>query len=61
MAIADSVTTQDTFEVDENNHQRRVEDKIKLLKDYLPQMLVDNKVVYGIMSKGIHELSEEEV
>ena len=59
-AIADGVTTQDAFELDENNHQRRIEDKIKLLKDYLPKTLVDNKVVYGIMSKGIHELSEEE-
>lgn len=35
-------------------------EKIKLLSEYLPDMVVDNKVFYGIVSKGIHELSEEE-
>lgn len=33
-------------------------DKIKLLKDYLPKVLVDNRNLYGIVSKGIHELEE---
>lgn len=52
--------TEEQFELDENNHQRRVEKKIKLLADYLPKSLTDNKGAYGIISKGIHELSEEE-
>lgn len=52
--------TQERFELDEKNHQRRVEDKIKLLSDYLPKPLVENKAVYGIISKGIHELEEDE-
>lgn len=34
--------------------------KIDTLKDYLPNILVANKNVYGIVSKGIHELGEEE-
>lgn len=34
--------------------------KIDTLKNYLPAVLVTNKNVYGIVSKGIHELSEDE-
>ena len=33
---------------------------IKLLQDYLPSFIVENYSIYGILSKGIHELSEEE-
>ncbi|MCQ1531385.1 MULTISPECIES: hypothetical protein [Clostridia] len=35
-------------------------EKIEILKDYLPKVLVENKNLYSIVSKGIHELSEEE-
>lgn len=38
----------------------RMKDKIALLHDYLPETLVEMKEVYNILSKGIHELSEEE-
>jgi len=38
----------------------RFDEKIDTLKDYLPDLLVNNKNLYGIVSKGIHELSEEE-
>lgn len=38
----------------------RVDEKIKMLSDDLPKALVSNSVFYGIVSKGIHELSEEE-
>ena len=31
-----------------------------MLSDYLPKSLVGNTIFYGIVSKGIHELSEEE-
>ena len=31
-----------------------------MLKGYLPSVLVDNAQIYGIVSKGIHELSEDE-
>lgn len=36
-----------------------VSDKIKMLKDYLPEIMVENAQVYGILSKGVHELDEE--
>jgi len=35
-------------------------EKIDILKNYLPKILVDNKNIYAIISKGIHELSENE-
>lgn len=38
----------------------RMTEKIVLLKDYLPDFLVSNKEIYGIISKGIHELSEND-
>jgi hypothetical protein len=38
----------------------RMDDKILLLKDFLPAFLVDNRVIYSILSKGIHTLTEEE-
>lgn len=48
-AVKEGVVTQEEFEIDENKHQRRVEDKIKLLSEYLPKPLVDNKAVYGVI------------
>ena len=46
---------------DEDIYQRsRMDDKIELLKLSLPIFLVENRKLYGILSKGIHELSEEE-
>jgi hypothetical protein len=40
--------------------QAKVAEKIKMLEGYLPDILVKNTTIYGILSKGIHELSEEE-
>ena len=37
-----------------------VDEKIKMLAEYLPKSLANNPVFYGIISKGIHELSEED-
>lgn len=46
---------------DDDLYQRsRMDEKIKLLQGRLPDVLVDNRAIYGIMSKGIHELSEDE-
>ncbi len=39
---------------------RRAAEKIEVLSGYLPDFLVENRSVYSILSKGIHELSEEE-
>lgn len=38
----------------------RMSEKIELLKTKLPAFLVENRAMYGILSKGIHELTEEE-
>lgn len=39
---------------------KRMEEKIDVLKNHLPDFLVNNQRIYGILSKGIHELTEEE-
>lgn len=38
----------------------RMNEKIQMLSGILPDFLVENQSIYGILSKGIHELSEEE-
>ena len=38
----------------------RVKDKISALSEYLPQYMIENRNAYGILSKGVHELSEED-
>ena len=38
----------------------RMDERIGLLNHFLPDFLVKNKVMYGILSKGVHELSENE-
>ncbi|MFA6304788.1 MAG: short-chain dehydrogenase [Patescibacteria group bacterium] len=37
-----------------------MDEKIGMLKSNLPDFLVENKVLYAILSKGIHELTEDE-
>lgn len=37
-----------------------VGEKITMLSAYLPPILISNKIIYSILSKGIHELTEEE-
>jgi hypothetical protein len=38
---------------------KRMTEKIDLLKDHLPKFLVDHSSIYGILSLGVHELTEE--
>lgn len=46
---------------DEDAWQRaRMDEKILLLKDQLPEFLVAQRAIYGILSRGVHELSEKE-
>jgi hypothetical protein len=40
--------------------QSRIPEKIGLLAPHLPGFLVETKSLYGILSKGLHELSEDE-
>lgn len=36
-------------------------EKVKILKEYLPEYLTKNPQIYAILSEGVHKLSEEEV
>ena len=46
---------------DEEAYQKsRMNEKIELLAHQLPDFLVEHKQLYGILSKGIHELEEQE-
>jgi hypothetical protein len=51
----DSLTT-----TEDNFRKSKMEEKITILKDYLPEFLVEHKILYSILSVGIHELSENE-
>jgi len=44
----------------EQFEKQRMDEKIKTLHSYLPAFIVEHSSIYGILSKGIHELSEEE-
>jgi hypothetical protein len=45
---------------EEDYARSRIDEKILLLKNYLPSFLVQNRSMYSILSLGIHALSEEE-
>src|ERR1035437_233625 len=45
---------------DESYNTKRMDEKIQVLKKYLPEFLVRNKSIYGILSRGIHELKEKD-
>lgn len=48
-------------EWDETAYSRsRMAEKIVLLKHHMPTFLIEHPQIYSILSKGIHELSEEE-
>lgn len=40
--------------------EKSVSDRIKMLAGYLPDMIVQNTVLYGVVSAGIHGLSEDD-
>jgi hypothetical protein len=50
-----------TDEFDENSYQQgRVAERIAMLRGYVPDFLADHPKLYSILSKGIHELFENE-
>lgn len=55
-------TAKDNLEAEalEEFAKQRIKEKIAALKDWLPTFLVENTSLYVILSKGIHELTEEE-
>lgn len=40
--------------------QARMDEKIQLLRSHLPDFLVQNRRMYGVLSSGVHELSDDE-
>lgn len=46
-------------EFDKDIKLNKMDEKIHILKDYLPNFLVENRKIHGILSKGIHELTED--
>lgn len=40
--------------------KKRMNEKVECLKDHLPTELVEMKPLYGVLSQGVHELTEEE-
>lgn len=40
--------------------KNRMEDKVEIIKEFLPSQLVEMRAIYRILSKGVHELTEEE-
>lgn len=46
--------------LEEEFFRMRMDEKIEALKNYLPEALVEARSIYGILSKGIHSLTEEE-
>ncbi|QQQ30305.1 hypothetical protein [Chryseobacterium indoltheticum] len=45
---------------EEDYTNSRISERIELLKNFLPEAVVKYKKVYSIISKGIHELEEQE-
>jgi len=37
----------------------KMDEKVKFLKGHIPNFLYENRKLYGILSKGVHELSDE--
>lgn len=38
----------------------KMDDKIQMVSTHLPAFLVENRKLYGVLSKGLHEMTEEE-
>ncbi|MCT7462646.1 hypothetical protein N5S71_08980 [Aliarcobacter cryaerophilus] len=55
----DEALAKDEITIEDFNQARMV-DKIELLKKFLPEVIVENKTLYGVVSKGVHELSDSE-
>jgi hypothetical protein len=49
-----------TLGLTEDDFKVRMDEKIEILNQHLPDVLVQNKKLYAILSYGIHELEEKE-
>lgn len=52
--LANNITDLNEFD------NRYTDEKIRILADHLPPFLVEHPQLYGILSKGVHQLTEEE-
>lgn len=60
-AHQEAICNNSNFDTDTGYVAKRVHEKIELLRLHIPQFMYDQRnTIYGIVSKGIHELSEEE-
>ena len=57
---AHTKASQQTGWNEEDYRQKRIVERIELLKSFLPSFLVENRTLYGILSVGIHSLKEED-
>jgi len=46
--------------LEEDFQNKRMAEKVEVLEHFLPEQLVEMKVIYWILSKWVHELSEQE-
>lgn len=53
-AIAAGEIDKDAF------YSSKMDNKLKMLESHLPDVMKDNKSLYGVLSKGIHELTEKD-
>ncbi|AUM11217.1 hypothetical protein [Ketobacter alkanivorans] len=53
-AISDGVISEDEFT------PLRMNEKISAIREYLPSFIVEHPKLYSLLSKGVHELTEDE-
>jgi len=46
--------------LEEDYQKGRMKEKVSMLKSFLPRFIVEHPQLYGILSLGVHELTEEE-
>jgi hypothetical protein len=49
----------DDWDEDEYQKTPRMDDKVQLLRPFLPDLLVENRKIYSVLSVGIHSLTDE--
>ena len=60
-AHKEAIKKDSNFDADNNYFSKRISEKIELLRSYVPDFMFEQRnTIYGIVSKGIHELPEEE-
>lgn len=60
LKIHKSNLKQEEFFAEADYFRLKMDERINFLKNYLPEFLVENRALYSILSKGIHELNEDE-